>query len=152
MSGVLGHRFGRKKSATGGRVSSVKYCAISQAVLRQAKYVYDWLNPSLASRYMTLGRVNASDRKMTSGELRLTSAMSHSQKAKGLVCGLSTRKMRTPCSIQNCTTDKSSCHSSRQLSVSKSNGTMSSYFFGGFSANWIEPSGRCRNHSGCSRT
>ena len=29
---------------------------------------------------------------------------------------------------------------------------MSSYFFGGFSACWMVPSGRWRNHSGCSRT
>src|SRR6266511_1510636 len=29
---------------------------------------------------------------------------------------------------------------------------MSSYFFGGFSAYWIEPSARLRNQSGCSRT
>src|SRR5258708_312828 len=29
---------------------------------------------------------------------------------------------------------------------------MSSYFFGGFSAYWNDPSGRCRNHCGCSRT
>ena len=28
---------------------------------------------------------------------------------------------------------------------------MSWYFLGGFSAYWIVPSGRCRNHSGCSR-
>src|SRR5258708_33560156 len=103
MWGVWGQRFGGMKSAPGGRASSVKYCAISQAVLRQAKYVYDWLNPTLASRYMTLGRVNASDRKMTSGELRLTSPMSHSQNGNGFVCGLSTRKIRTPCPIQNST-------------------------------------------------
>ena len=32
----------------------------------------------------------------TSGYCRLISPMIHSQKEKGLVCGLSTRKMRTP--------------------------------------------------------
>ncbi len=29
---------------------------------------------------------------------------------------------------------------------------MSWYFFGGFSAYWMVPSGRLRNHSGCSFT
>jgi hypothetical protein len=46
------------------------------------------------------GRVNASDRKITSGSVRRTSLSSHSQKATGLVCGLSTRKIRTPWLIQ----------------------------------------------------
>jgi hypothetical protein len=44
---------------------------------------------------MTLGRVNASARKTTSGCRRRTSAMSHSQNANGFVCGLSTRKIVT---------------------------------------------------------
>ena len=101
---------------------------------------------------MTFGRVNASDRKMMSGSVWRTVPISHSQNGNGFVCGLSTRKMRTPCAIQNWTTDSSSCQSSRHAAVSKSKGTMSSYFFGGFSANWIEPSGRWRNHSGCSLT
>ena len=39
------------------------------------------------------------------------SAISHSQKRNGLVCGLSTRKIRTPCSTQNNTTFRSSSHS-----------------------------------------
>ena len=39
--------------------------------LRHVKYVYDWLKPSFASRYMTFGRVNASARKSTSGSRRL---------------------------------------------------------------------------------
>src|ERR1051326_2927215 len=152
MSGVFGHRFARRKSTTGGRVISVKYCASSHAVLRHAKYVYDWLNPSLARRYMTFGRVKASDSRITSGCFFLTSLISHSQNPNGLVCGLSTRRILTPCATQNSTTDRSSVHSSRQASVSKSKGTMSSYFLGGFSANWIVPSGRWRNHSGCSLT
>ncbi len=58
--------------------------------------MYDWVNPSFASRYMTFGRVNASARKIASGCSRFTSAISHSQKAKGLVWGLSIRKIRTP--------------------------------------------------------
>jgi hypothetical protein len=49
---------------------------------------------------MTLGRVKASARKITSGYWRWTSAMAHSQKAKGLVWGLSTRRMRMPWPIQ----------------------------------------------------
>src|SRR5256886_17530283 len=92
MSGVLGHRFGRKKSRMGGWESSVKYWYSSYAVLRHAKYVYDWLNPTLASRYMTFGRVKASDSRMTSGYARGSSAISNSQNARGLGCGVSTRK------------------------------------------------------------
>src|SRR5258708_4159321 len=100
MSGVLGHRLARKYSLTGGSDSSVKYCASSDGVLRHAKYVYDCVNPTLASRNMTLGRVNASERRITSGWPRLTSAISHSQKANGFVCGLSMRSTVTPCSTQ----------------------------------------------------
>ena len=54
------------------------------------------MKPSLASLYMTLGRVKASERKMTSGWRLLIWEIRYSQKAKGLVWGLSTRKMRTP--------------------------------------------------------
>ncbi len=35
------------------------------------------------------------------GSVRRTSASSQAQNSTGLVCGLSTRKIRTPCSIQN---------------------------------------------------
>src|SRR5687768_2972436 len=104
MSGVLGQKFGRKKSRIGDRLSSVRYCSSSHFVLRQAKYVYDCVKPSLARRYITLGRVNASDRKITSGHWLLIPEISHSQKGNGLVWGLSTRKIRTPCSIQNTNT------------------------------------------------
>ena len=45
------------------------------------------------------GRVNASARNSTSGSLTAISASSRSQNRSGLVCGLSTRKIRTPCSI-----------------------------------------------------
>ncbi len=54
------------------------------------------------------GLVNASDKKSTSGSVRRTSASSHSQKASGLVCGLSTRKIRTPCDIQSLTIRRTS--------------------------------------------
>ncbi len=80
------------------------------------------MKPSLASRYITFGRVNASARKSTSGCSRLTSAIIHSQNGNGLVCGLSTRKMRTPSPTQKSTTLCSSCQSSRQASDSKSKG------------------------------
>ena len=46
------------------------------------------------------GLVNASARKITSGSVRCTSASSFSQNGSDLVCGLSTRKIRTPWSIQ----------------------------------------------------
>ena len=51
---MFGQKFGRKNSLIGGFVSSSKYSRISAAVLRQVKYVYDWLKPSLASRYIEL--------------------------------------------------------------------------------------------------
>src|SRR5688572_4109726 len=101
MSGVLGHRLGRNTSRTSVCVSSVKYSVSSCLVLRQVKYVYDCVKPSFASRYMILGRVNASDRKIRSGCLSLREVIVHSQKPNGLVCGLSTRKQFTPWSIQN---------------------------------------------------
>ena len=53
------------------------------------------MKPSLASRSITRGRVNASARKIDVGVLVLgPRAITHSQKANGLVCGLSTRKIR----------------------------------------------------------
>ena len=57
--------------------------------------------PEELSRYdrmraITLGRVNASERKMTAGCCWRTSRISHSQNANGLVWGLSTRKTETP--------------------------------------------------------
>ena len=67
MSGVLGHKLGRKKSRISLEVSSVKYSTNSAWVLRQVNYVYDCEKPSFASRYMIFGRVNASERKIVSG-------------------------------------------------------------------------------------
>ena len=78
--------------------------------------------------------------------------MQCSQNRSDFVCGLSTRKTVTPCSIQKAKTLTSSSHNERQAFDSKSNGNTSWYFFGGFSAYWIVPSGRVRNHSGCSLT
>src|SRR5688572_8089718 len=122
MSGVLGQKFGRKNSAGSPRVSSVEYSRNSQAEFRQAKYVYDWVKPSLANRYMTLGRVKASDRKMRSGSCRLSSVITHSQNGNDLVWGLSTRKIFTPSAIQNSKTPFSACHSPSGSDVSKSSG------------------------------
>src|SRR5207253_4722602 len=100
MSGVFGQALGRKKSLTGGFVTSSKYSVSSSFELRQAKYVYDCESPALASQYMIFGRVKASARKMTSGLSRFTSLITHCQNGSGFVCGLSTRKMRTPRAIQ----------------------------------------------------
>ena len=100
----------------------MKYSVSSRLLLRQVKYVYDCVKPSFARRYMTFGRVNASARNITSGLLRWTSPISHSQNGNGLVCGLSTRNMRIPCSIQKSTMLLSSAHKARQSSVSKSKG------------------------------
>ena len=76
-------------------------------VVRQVKYVYDWWKPTRASACIIAGRVKASARKITSGSVARTSARSHSQNGSGLVCGLSTRKIRTPCAIQKRTTSSS---------------------------------------------
>src|SRR5215467_13342525 len=122
MSGVFGQRFGLKNSAASVCVSSVKYSDNSLFVLRHVKYVYDCVNPSFASRYMMLGRVNASDKKIRSGCFLFRSRIIHSQKSKGFVCGLSTRKIRTPCSIQNSTMLFNSSHNARQCGESNSNG------------------------------
>src|SRR3954452_5697004 len=122
MSGVLANRFGRKYSRTGVCVSSVKYSTISSFEFRQVKYEYDCENPTLARYFITFGRVNASDRKIVSGWRRFSSANTHSQNRNGLVCGLSTRKIVTPCSIQNSNTRCSSCQSARQSADSKFSG------------------------------
>src|SRR3954447_2898894 len=122
MSGVLGHWLGRKKSMTFVLVNSVRYSVISCFPLRHGKYVYDWLKPSLASRYIIFGRVKASDRKSASGYSRFISVIAHSQNGNALVCGLSTRKMRTPCFAQKMKTSFNSCHMPRQSLDSKSNG------------------------------
>jgi len=100
MSGVFANRFGRMYSRTPVCVSSVKYSVSSGFVFRQVKYVYDCVNPMRPSSCIIAGRVNASARKRMSGSVLLTSAMMRSQKLMGLVCGLSTRKMRTPCDVQ----------------------------------------------------
>ena len=55
----------------------------------------------MASARIMAGRVNASARNSTSGSVACTSASSRSQNASGLVCGLSTRKIRTPWSIHS---------------------------------------------------
>src|SRR6266852_6006893 len=122
MSGVFGQQFGRKYSRESSRESSVKYSVSSAPVTRHVKYVYDCEKPSLARRYMTRGRVKASERKITRGNSARISAISHSQNAKGLVCGLSTRKISTPSCAQWATTSRSACHSARQSRVSKSIG------------------------------
>lgn len=63
--------------------------------------MYDCWKPIWARVCIIGGLVNASARKITSGSVRLMSASTRSQKTTGLVCGLSTRKIRTPCAIQN---------------------------------------------------
>ncbi|GAQ77548.1 hypothetical protein T45_09367 [Streptomyces turgidiscabies] len=71
--------------------------------------MYDCWKPTWARVCIIAGRVNASARKMTSGSVWLMSAITCSQKTTGLVCGLSTRKIRTPWSIQ--------CRSTRTVSA-----------------------------------
>ena len=79
MSGVFGHRFGRKNSLTSVCINSVKYSVSSFFEFLHVKLVYYCVNPRFASRYMTLGRVNASDKKISSGLFFLRSRMIHSQ-------------------------------------------------------------------------
>ena len=94
--------------------------------------------------------MKASDRNIASGSTFLTSAMSQSQKTNGFVWGLSTRNILTPCSTQKRMMLFSSSHRPTRSAVSKLNGTISSYFFGGFSAYCTVPSGRHLNQSGWS--
>src|SRR4051812_47021327 len=122
MSGVFGQTLGLKYSRVSDCESSVKYSVSSCLVLRQVKYVYDWLKPSLESRCMIRGRVNASDRNITSGCFSFSDRMAHCQKAKGLVCGLSTRKIFTPWPIQNSNTLFSSSQSALRSLESNSKG------------------------------
>src|SRR5712671_5277558 len=79
MSGVFGHRLPSMYSAAGPWVSSFRYSSISCLKFRQVKYVYDWSNPALASAFIILGRVKASERKIASGWRAFTSPMTHSQ-------------------------------------------------------------------------
>src|SRR3569832_2492335 len=144
MSGVLGQRLGRKYSRQLRCVSSVRYCVISHLVLRNKKKLYDWLKPILARRCITLGRVKASERKIASGCVRRVSLMSQCHSAKGLVCGLSTRKIATPRANQKATTLLSSCHSSRHASLSKSKWGGAAGGGGGGAAGGGRPAGRGR--------
>jgi hypothetical protein len=84
--------------------------------------VYDCENPIFARCWSTAGRVKASDRNTTPGSRSRARAISHSQKANGLVCGLSMRKIVTPRSTQNRTTSSSASHRPRQSGHSNSSG------------------------------
>ena len=124
MSGVLTKKFGRKYSAV-SYASSSTYCSSSQRAFRHVKYVYDWSKPTLPSACIIAGRVNASARKIVSGCMSCTFPISHSQNASGFVCGLSTRKIRTPWPTQKRKTSRSASQRPRQSSQSKSTLTMS---------------------------
>ena len=84
--------------------------------------MYDCEKPAFARWRITFGRVKASDRNTVSGCARRTSSMTHSQKRNGLVCGLSTRKIVTPCATQKRKTPFSSSQSAATSADSKSNG------------------------------
>src|SRR5690242_21380334 len=101
MSGVFANRLPRKYSTIGESVSSSRYSRKSALEFFHVKYVYDIVKPSLPRLFIRLGRVNASAKKITSGFSRWISLITHSQNASGFVCGLSTRNVRTPRSIQN---------------------------------------------------
>ena len=84
----------------GDCVSSVRYSRSSRR-LAPGEVRVALGEADFASSCIIFGFVNASERKITSGWSRWTSAISHAQNAIGFVCGLSTRKIRTPRSIQN---------------------------------------------------
>jgi hypothetical protein len=87
------------------------------------------------------------------GMLAFISAMHHSQKANGLVCGLSTRKMRTPCSIQNSKTSGSSSHRAPRPVVGLEVERVDVLVLLGRVLGVLDRAvGPLRNHSGCSCT
>src|SRR3712207_3286200 len=98
------------------------YWRTSYGLFFHVKYVYDIVKPSFASDIIRFGRVNASAKKITSGCSRWISSMHHSQKANAFVCGLSTRKVRTPCEIQNRKTSRQAFHSPSRSSHQKLSG------------------------------
>ncbi len=106
---VLGQDVGRVRPQVRAEVfahracaSSVKYSVSSRLVLRQAKYVYDCVKPSFASRYITFGRVNASARKITSGCSRLHLADRPIPRTRTAWCaGCRRERSARPASIQN---------------------------------------------------
>ena len=117
MSGVFGHRFGRKNSRTRASVSSVKYFVSSHFVSRHAKYVYDCVKPSFRQPVHHLRPRERLRQKDHVRMLAANFARSPTPRTRnGFVCGLSTRKIRTPSSIQNRKTLFSSSHSDCQAS------------------------------------
>ena len=111
MSGVFGQTLGRKKSATGvvrqlGEVLGQLPLAVAPGEVRVRLR-----EPELRQVVHDLrARESLRQQEDRSGRRRMTSAISHSQNGNGFVCGLSTRKIRTPCSIQNRKTLFSSSH------------------------------------------
>ena len=81
--------------------------------------MYDWPKPSFASVVIGAGLVNASDRKIVSGYVARTSAISHSQNGAGFVCGLSTLNARMPRPHQCSTISRSAGQSASRSSVSQ---------------------------------
>ena len=78
-------------------------------------------------RGVDLGNAQKNDCSFCQGPppVSQTDLLPQSQKSNGLVCGLSTRKIRTPCLIQNSKISRTACQSSCQAPVSKSSGYIS---------------------------
>jgi len=94
--------------------------------------------------------VNASARKITSGCSRFTSSISQLQNENGLVCGLSTRNVTYAVAdpVEHDRRGRPS-RGSRGRRHRSYSGTMSWYFFGGFSVSTgFVPSGRTTNQLG----
>ena len=102
---------------------------------------------------MIFGRVNASERKITSGCCALISPITHSQIANGLVCGLSTRNiahaLRRSSARRRSSAPPTAPASRRSRSRTDRCPGISS---AGSRRTARVPSGRWRNHSGCSVT
>ena len=99
MSGVLTKKLGRIRSLVSCE-TSCRYSSISHFSVAPGEVRVGLVEADHAEAAHHVGRVNASDKKITSGSVLRTSANSHSQNITGLVCGLSTRKTLTPWSIQ----------------------------------------------------
>ena len=123
MSGVFGQKFGRKYSRD-RRLRELGEI-LAQLLLGLAPgEVGVRLGEAAAwpGAYMTLGRVNASARKITSGCSRLISAMHHSQKANAWCAGCRRGRSARPAPIQKRTRRAAPATAPRQSSLSKSNG------------------------------
>ena len=94
-----------RRSSAGSTRSTRGSAPISSSssafVFFHVKYVYDCEKPAFASVVIIAGRVNASESRTTLGlDLPHLARSATPRTRTGFVCGLSTRKTRTPCATQ----------------------------------------------------